>query len=110
VDGKKHIDGAWQIYETTPFDGEWLHFPTYRRFSLVHHLHTTDITPIMWVAFSSNPIPLDGDAGDVALASGDVAIIERIDPDAIQIRNDTCSEQYLYVKITAPNVLDAGTQ
>jgi hypothetical protein len=61
----------------------------------------------MYVAFSSNPV--SNDAGEVALASGAVAVVEKIDRDAIQIRNDTCSEQYLYVKITAPIVdPDAG--
>ncbi len=109
VDGRKYTDGPWQIYETTPYDGEWLHFPSYRRFSLEHNLGTKDITPFMWIAFDSHPIPLDGDAGDVAPATGDVAIIESIGPNAIQIRNDTCSEQYLYVKILAPNAaFDVG--
>src|ERR1700690_1669805 len=103
VDGKTHTTDGQRIYETTPFDGEWLHFPSYRRFSLVHDLCTMDYTPFMLIAFDSHPIPLDGDAGDVAIASGDVAIVENVTPTTFQIRNDTCSEQYLYVRLTAPD-------
>jgi hypothetical protein len=110
VDGKTHTEGSLRIYETTPLNGEWLHFPSNRRFRFEHNLHTTSYTPVIYVAFGSHPIPTDMDAsGDVAVATGDVAIIEQINPDSLMIRNDTCSEQYLYVKIIAPNVTpDAG--
>ena len=110
-DGIKHpdpVDPAQTDYESTPLDGEWLHFPGYRRFLLYHNLHTMDYTALtMYIAFDS--VPFHGDAGDVAIASGDVALIEAKTADTLQIRNDTCSEQYLYVKIVAPTVdADAG--
>ncbi len=108
VDGKTHVEGTSRIYESTPYTGEWLDFPSYRRFQLVHNLCTVDYTPVMYIAFSSNPAPNDA-GGDVAIASGDVALIENLGPNSLQIVNDTCSEQYLYVRITAPVMAsDAG--
>ena len=108
-DGKTHIDGTWRVYESTPYNGEWLDFPSYRRFQLVHNLCTVDYTPVMYIAFSSNPVPANSDAGDVAIASGDVALMGKPGSKQLQIAIDTCSEQYLYVRITAPVVAgDAG--
>jgi hypothetical protein len=102
VDGKTHTDGSLRVYETTPFDGEWLDFPSYRRFQLQHNLGTKDYTPVLYIAFDNYPVPANSDAGgDVAIASGDVAVIDDIEPNSLSIRNATCSEQYLYVKITA---------
>lgn len=110
VDGKIHTsaDGLSRIYESTPFDGEWLHFPSYRRFKLQHNLGTVDYSPQMYIAFGSNPIPANGDAGDVALASGDVALIENLGSCSMQVLNNTCSEQYLYVRIQVPVAIDTG--
>lgn len=111
VDGKIRTDGSLRIYETTPINGEWLHFPSNRRFLLMHKLETIDYTSmVVYVAFDSHPVPIDQDASaDLAIATGDVAIIEQMKSDSLLIRNDTCSEQYLYVRITAPNVTpDAG--
>ena len=86
-----------------PWNGEWLDFPGNRRFLLVHNLHTPpEFTSVqMYIAFSSNPFPGDGDAGDVAPATGDVAVVEKMNSDELQIYNDTCSEQYIYVRIKA---------
>ena len=107
VDGTTRTVGTQRVYESTPFNGEWLHFPGNRRFLLTHTLGTTPYSSLMmFIAFDSHPI--SGDAGDVAIATGDVAVVERIEPDSLQIRNDTCSEQYLYVKATAEIDPDAG--
>lgn len=104
VDGTTHTDNAFRVYETSPYDGQWLDFPSYRRFKLQHNLGTMDYTPVLYIAFVSHPGPSNSDAGgDVAIASGDVAVIDDIDPCYLLIRNATCSEQYLYVKITAPS-------
>ncbi len=109
ADGKTHTEDGLRIYETTPRDGEWLHFPSYRRFKLEHNLKTTAYTPFILIAFSSHPVASISDASDdVAIASGDVAVIEKIGDNSMIIRNDTCSEQYLYVKLTAGIDVDAG--
>jgi len=112
VDGKTHLEGPLRIYESTPVHGEWLYFPGNRRFLLEHNLHTTNYNTFMYVAFSSHPLPGDAavdTAGNAAVASGDVAIVEQVNEDSIQLRNDTCSEQYLYVKLTVPVDSDAGS-
>ena len=112
VDGITHTttNGTEQIYETTPYDGEWLDFQSYRRFRLIHKLETTNYSIDARIAFSSNPVPKDSDASsDVAFASGDVVVVEQINADSLQVRNDTCSQQYLYVRLTAAiGVGDAG--
>ena len=109
VDGKTRTEGDHQVYESTPINGEWLDFPGGRTFRLVHNFRNPNITTLtLQIAFSSTP--MTGDAGDVAFATGDVAVVEKMEPNALVIRNNTCSEQYLYVKITAPPPLpgDAG--
>ena len=101
VDGKITTSGSTRTYESTPWDGEWLDFPGNRRFLLEHGLHIPpQFTSVqMYIAFNSNPIPTDGDAGDVAPATGDVAVVEKMTDTQLQIYNDTCSEQYIYVRI-----------
>ena len=102
VDGRKLRSISTQVYESTPFDGEWLDFQGGRRFLFQHNLNSFPyLSMTMYIAFSSNPIPADGDAGDVALATGDVAVVEKMNANQLQLYNDTCSEQYLYVRITA---------
>ncbi len=107
VDGKKwtDVDGD-QVYESTPLNGEWLDFPGGRTFRLIHNLHNPTIKGLtMQIAFSA--VPMSGDAGDVAFATGDVAVVEKVEPDAIVVRNNTCSEQFLRVQIVAPPPLEA---
>jgi len=108
VDGQTYTEGQFRVYESTPLNGEWLYFPGNRRFRLEHNLRTSNVSSLlMAVAFSSHPV--SGDAGEFALATGDVAVVEKIDADSLQIRNDTCSEQYVYVKVTSPiTAADAG--
>jgi hypothetical protein len=102
VDGITHTDGTARIYETSPYDGEWLDFQSNRRFLINHNLGTIDYSIDARIAFSSNPVPKDSDASsDVAIASGDVIVVEKMTPDSLQVRNDTCSQQYLYIRLTA---------
>lgn len=112
VDGITHTttNGRELIYETTPYNGEWLDFQSNRRFLLIHNLKTTDYSIDARIAFNSNPVPKDSDASsDVAFASGDVVVVEQMNADSLQVRNDTCSQQYLYIRLTAAiGVGDAG--
>ena len=78
VDGKIHVTGGDRIYETTPRDGEWLHYPSNRRFLFKHNLGTSDYQIDARIAFGSHPVPEDQDASadtaiaDTAIASGDM--------------------------------------
>lgn len=98
-------------YETTAYDGEWLHFPSNRRFDFKHNLGTTNYSiAASYVSFSSRPVPADGEsATDISQAAGDMMIIEKRDANDLVVRNDTCSELYLYLKLrTDMNLPDAG--
>ena len=113
VDGKTHTSGSDRIYETTPYDSEWLDFQSNRRFSFQHNLNTTDYRIEAWTAFSSHPVASSSDAssssGDVAPVTGDVFVVDQRAANTLLVRNDSCSQQYLYVKLTASAALsDAG--
>lgn len=88
-------------YETTAYDGEWLHFPSNRRFAFKHGLGTTNYSiAAAFVSFSSRPAPAgDENATDISQAAGDMLIIEKRDASELVVRNDTCSDLYLYVKL-----------
>jgi hypothetical protein len=88
------------LYQTSDWQGPWLHFPGGRRYVLQHGLgrSPTQITP--YLAF--HEYPLDGgdaeDAGSsLSPGSGDTSLIERVDSQQIVIRNGTCSEFFLRV-------------
>lgn len=109
VDGLKHTDGTTMIYETTRYDGEWLHFPSYRRFSFEHNFGTDDYRlEEAYISFSNHPVRSTGDNADVALIAGDMMVIEQKNANTLVVRNDTCSEQYLYLKLIANLGLPAG--
>lgn len=73
----------------------------------MHNLGTTDYNIRAMIAFSSRPYDNNDAGANVAFASGDVFIIEEQNADSLQVRNSTCSEQYLYVELTT-NLVDAG--
>lgn|GEM_PF-2093264 len=97
-------------YESTPYTGEWLHYPSNRRFVFPHKLGTADYEVQAFIAFNSRPVGADGSSvSDIAIAAGAILIVEQKTEELLQIRNDTCSEQYLYVKLYAhPSESDAG--
>ncbi len=105
VDGKIHTDGLNRYYESTPYDGEWLDFQSNRRFMFQHDLHTNDYRIDAWLSFSSHPVTVGSDAStpsaDVAAVSGDMMVVDKKTADTLIVRNDTCSQQYLYVLLTA---------
>ena len=90
-------------YESTAYaGGEWLHYPSERRFVFPHHLGTSNYAITAYVAFNAYPGTSD-DAGssDVAVAAGDILVIEQQTDQDLGVRNDTCSDEYLYIRITA---------
>jgi hypothetical protein len=96
-------------YESTALDGEWLHYPSQRRFVFPHHLDATIYDIKAYVAFSAHPVPSDDlGSSDIAFASGDILVIEKQTADELGVRNDTCSEEYLYVRVTAHRTVTDG--
>jgi hypothetical protein len=97
-------------YESTAYEGEWLHYPSQRRFEFPHNLGTTNYQIQAFVAFSARPVASDGlSISDIAVASGDILVIEQKTENTLRVRNDTCSEEYLHIRVTAdPTDTDAG--
>ncbi len=100
----EEIDGR-RVYSTTSFDGVWLHFPSERQFRLRHNLGTEDYTPVAYVALQPNPAESE-DSGEFAHAAGNEAVFESITADELVVRNATCSEFYLLVRIEAGSAED----
>jgi hypothetical protein len=97
-DGIVEESEAGRVYMTTPYDGTWLHFPSQRRFRLQHGLGTTSLMPSAYVSFYPNPVPPDG-GGGLSEAAGNEVIYEAVTEQYVQVRNDTCSEFFLLVRL-----------
>jgi hypothetical protein len=85
-------------YESSAVDGEWLHFPPGRRYLLRHNLRPGALTVQSYVAF-----PDDQDSGkspsSYAESAGNQVVFEtdKVPPQTIQVRNDTCAEFFVRV-------------
>ena len=95
-------------YATSPWEGPYLHFPPGRRFQLEHHLGVAPPVVLTYLAFDERPLP----GGNTSESAGNQAVIELVDDEIIQVRNDTCAEFWLrVVAMTGPGALppaDAG--
>ena len=97
------VNASATVYETSGWQGPLLHFPTGRRFVLVHKLRARPELVETYVAFEERPENLSESAGNQA-------VIETVDEDVVVVRNDTCAEFFLRVVATATGeTLDAGT-
>ena len=104
-DGGTHTGN---VYETSGWDGPFLHFPPGRKYVLVHGLGSAPADVQIYLAFSSKG--LDPDAGtNLAPSAGNQAVIESVTASEIQVRNDSCSDFYLRVVASTPGG-DAGTE
>lgn len=99
---------AADVYETSGWDGPFLHFPPGRRYVLLHGLGQTPADVAVYLSFSSRG--LDPDAGtNMAPSAGNQAVIESVTASEIRVRNDSCAEFYLRVVASSPTG-DAGTE
>jgi hypothetical protein len=94
-------DPTGTYYETNSFDGQYLHFPPGRRYELIHGLGRAPLNVDVYLAFHEYP-------AQTARAAGNEAVIERMDVEAVHVRNDTCAEFYLRAVLTAPPAFDAS--
>jgi hypothetical protein len=94
------------VYQTSAWEGPYLHFPGGRRYQLVHGLGTTPPLVASYVSIAKQPFK-DNNASENA---GNQGVIELVNDEIIQIRNDTCAEFYLRVVAYAPGAAppDAG--
>ncbi len=100
------VSANGSTYSTSAWEGPYLHFPSGRRFQLEHQLGVTPPIVATYLAFSEKPLP----GNNTSESAGNQAVIERVDDEIIQIRNDTCSEFWLRVVAMASpgGATDAG--
>ncbi|MBK7585252.1 MAG: hypothetical protein IPI67_34320 [Myxococcales bacterium] len=89
--GSVSPDGT--TYASSPWEGPYLHFPGGRRYQLEHGLGVTPPAVFTYLAFDERPLP----NGNTAESAGNQVVIERVDDQIIQVRNDTCAEFWLRV-------------
>jgi hypothetical protein len=107
-DGLTETNRSGRVYMTSPWEGTWLHFPSHRRFLLQHRLGTRSYAPHAYLSFVAHPGASDSDK--FSEAAGNEAVFEALEEDAVQVKNDTCSDFYLLVRIEAdaPSGAEAG--
>lgn len=101
-DGGTRANG---VYETSPIDGQYLHFPGGRRYALRHGLETQPQVVNTYVAFEEYPLK----ENNISEAAGNQAVIEIVDSEVVQVRNDTCDDLYMRLVATGSSPADAGS-
>ncbi len=95
-------------YESSELYGTWLHYPAGRRYRLHHSLPNPPDEILIYLGFNPHPLQ-EGDTGNISPSAGNVALIEAVEDDTIQIRNDTCSEYYVrVVAVSHPDSNDSS--
>jgi len=103
ADGVTTTNSGVETYLTTPIDGKWLHFPSYRSFRLPHHFGTTDIALEAWVSFDEHPVTSNASdpPTEFAIAGGNVVVVTELTKDELIVKNSTCENgYYLLARIT----------
>ena len=90
------------LYESSPYSSGRLHFPGGKRYDLVHNLGFVPATVQIWWAFSEND-------GPISLGTGNAAEVECKDDQVIRIKNDTCTEFWVYVTASDASVEPPGS-
>lgn len=99
-DGGNHIGTT--TYETSSWEGPFLHFPPGRRLIVRHGLGAPPEVK-SYLSFSEKGL---NDANNVAESAGNQLVIEVVNADVVQVRNDSCAE--FYVRLVATITPDAG--
>ena len=77
-----------------PTHGPWAHFPPARTLTFEHHLGAAPPDIDIWLAFH--------DQGILAPSAGNLSLLEYVDAQIIQIKNDTCSEVWVWLVASIP--------
>src|SRR5262245_58908315 len=72
---------AGGVYESSAIDGQYLHFPGGRRYSLRHELGVKPQIVNIYVAFEEFPLK----ENNISEASGNQAVIEIVDSEVVQV-------------------------
>ncbi|MBX3183210.1 MAG: hypothetical protein KIT72_04425 [Polyangiaceae bacterium] len=85
-------------YASSDWEGPYFPFPAGQRYEFYHGLGRAPTVVVVNVSFEEYPLP----GANVSQASGDASLIEAVDAEKIQVRNDTCSELWVRVSAVAP--------
>ncbi len=99
LDGRVSPSGI--SYETNAFDEPYVGFPPGRRLRIMHGLGLPPTLVQSYVAFVRTPLP-QGENGNTAESAGNQVIIEAVNDEYVQVRNDTCEFFFLRVVLEAP--------
>ena len=77
-----------------PTYGPFAYFPPARTLTFEHHLGAAPPDIDIWLAFR--------DKGALAPSAGNLSILEYVDAQIIQIKNDTCSEYWVRLVASLP--------
>jgi hypothetical protein len=87
------------VYYSAPYGGPYQFFPGGRTLHFKHGFGRAPLPPTFRVAFMA-----EGTAGNpLAQAAGNMAELVGLDADEIAVKNDTCSELYLWFYLKAPH-------
>ncbi len=89
------VQPVGNLYASNPWAGPFFPFPPGKRYRFHHDLGTADLFVMVNVSFDEYPLP----ASNVSQATGDQALIEAVDTELIQVRNNTCAD--LWVRVSA---------
>lgn len=100
ADGITRQVGETRIYETTPIDGTWLHFPSYRKFELPHGFGTKDVAVDLYVSLADPEPAKHAEATNFETSSSGEVLVSIPDADTLIVENTTCeNDYYLFVRI-----------
>jgi len=86
-----------------PWSGPWLDFPPGRTYRFIHHLGGIPRDPEYWFSFNPNPIPQGaGNTSGFVAGAGNQGTWQSMTADHADIRNDTCSDVFLLVRLADP--------
>lgn len=86
------------FYMSSEWTGPFLPFPGGKRYRFFHGLGATPMEMACWTSFNSTGI----ENGSIAPPAGNMCVVQEINDEYIQIKNDTCSEMYVMVTAEAP--------
>lgn len=95
--GRVNVDRT--IYETNDWNEPFVEFPAGRKLLIEHGLGT-EPEIFTWLAFVKEPLKrgLDGEddkEGNAAESAGNMVIIQKLNDQFVQVRNDTCQDFWL---------------
>lgn len=94
-DGLTSSDGSF--YQTAPLDGTYLFFPPGRVYNLEHGLGEVPAEYHVWLAFVPDPLANGERGAGTSESAGNQAVVELVDDEILQVRNDTCAEFFVRV-------------